>query len=224
MRAPPEVSVVVPVYDGEALLGRCIESLLAQEGHVVQVIVVDDGSRDATLAVATSFPVTVLRRAHRGVCAARNAGGACATAPFIGFCDHDDEWRPTKVARQVERLRAEPRLVGVLCGQEIVVADGVEHPPWLVRDAAGVLGGTNPISGLFRADAIAAVGGFDEHVRFGEDLDLLVRMRERGGEFAVLDDPLLVRHVHESNMSHELGSYGPGLFSALRRRARRSRV
>jgi glycosyltransferase involved in cell wall biosynthesis len=224
MAAPPEVSIVVPVYDGEALIGRCLESLLGQRGHQVEVIVVDDGSRDRTVEIATTYPVRVVRREHAGVSAARNTGVACATAPLIGFCDHDDEWRQTKVARQVEHLRRHPELVGVLCRQEIVLAPGVEHPAWLVRDWHGELGGTHPLSGLFRGDALVAVGGFDEAIASGEDLDLLVRLRERGGELGVLDERLLVRHVHEHNVSHRTPSYAPGVFEVFRRHARRSRV
>jgi len=188
------------------------------------VIVVDDGSRDRTVEIATTYPVRILRREHAGVSAARNAGIACATAPLIGFCDHDDEWRPTKVARQVDHLRRHPELVGVLCRQEIVLAPGVERPAWLVPDGRGDLGGTHPLSGLFRGDALVAVDGFDESIVDGEDLDLLVRLRERGGELGVLDERLLVRHVHLDNVSHRAPSYAPGVFEVLRRHARRSRV
>ena len=215
---------MVPVYDGEMLVGRCIESLLTQQGHTIEIVVVDDGSCDRSADVAASYPVRLVRRGHAGVSAARNAGVACATAPVIGFCDHDDEWRPTKVARQLSLLRDRPDLVGVLCRQEIVLAPRVTRPSWLVPDERGDVGGVHPLSGLFRVDAITEIGGFDEDIPLGEDLDLLVRLRERGGEIAMLDDRLLVRHVHEHNMSHRLKSYTPGVFEVLRRRARRSRV
>ena len=214
---------MVPVYDGETLVGRCIESLLAQQGHTIEVVVVDDGSRDRSIDVAAAYPVRLLRRDHAGVSAARNAGLACATAPVIGFCDHDDEWHPTKVARQLEHLH-QSGVVGVLCRQEIVLAPGVTRPSWLVPDERGDVGGVHPLSGLFRVDALTEIGGFDEDIRLGEDLDLLVRLREHGGEIVMLDDRLLVRHVHEHNMSHRLKSYTPGVFEVLRRHARRSRA
>lgn len=225
MHEPPVVvSVVVPVYNGERLIARCMESLLAQSDVTVDVIVVDDGSTDRSIEVASSFPVRVVARPHAGVSAARNAGLRVARAALIGFCDHDDEWLPTKAARQISYLDQHPEVASVLCRQEIVLPPGVDPPSWLQPDEQGDIGGPLPMSGLFRAEALAAVGGFDEELAGNEDLDLLVRMRELGYQSAVLDDRLVVRHVHDDNWSHGPGSYVPGLFEVLRRRAHRSRT
>jgi glycosyltransferase involved in cell wall biosynthesis len=218
------VSVVVPTFDGEALIERCLRSLLAQEGVALDVVVVDDGSRDRTAELASAYPVRVVVRSHEGVAAARNAGVHCARAPLVAFCDQDDEWRPSKAARQVAYLDDHPEAAAVLCRQEVVLAPGIEPPPWLVPDARGDLGGILPLSGLFRSEALAAVGGFDTALVGNDDLDLLVRLGEHGHRVDVLDEKLLVRHVHARNASHELGSYTPAIFDVLRRRVRRSRA
>ena len=81
-----------------------------------------------------------------------------------------------------------------------------------------------PVSGLFRRDLLESIGGFDETFDLGDDLDLLVRLRERGHEIAVLDDRLVVRHIHARNTSNGYASYASAIFEVYRRRARRART
>jgi glycosyltransferase involved in cell wall biosynthesis len=219
----PTVSVVVPAYDGAAFIDRCLESMLAQHSETIEVVVVDDGSTDGTADIVERYPeVRLVRGTHRGVAAARTAGIASASAPFIGFCDQDDEWLPDKAHRQADYLRTRPDVAAVLCRQRVVL-DEVDRPSWLVDDRAGDPGGVPPLSGLFRADALVALSGFVDSPLGNDDFDLLVRMRERGLRLEVLGDALVRRHVHDANASHDLGSYGPGVIEVLRRRARRAR-
>lgn len=214
----------MPTFDGMHLVGRCLRSLLAQDGELVEVIVVDDGSGDATVDVVSQFPdVRLVRVAHHGVAAARTTGIRLARAPFVGFCDQDDEWLPHKAAHQAAHLRAHPELAGVLCRQEVVL-DGVEQPAWLVPDGRGDLGGVLPLSGLFRAEALARVGGLDVALRGNDDFDLLVRLRATGLQLDVLREQLLRRHVHVANTSNTIGSYAPGMLEVLRRHLARSRA
>jgi GT2 family glycosyltransferase len=112
---PPEVSVVIPVYNRATLITRTIDCVLGQTYAHCHVIVVDDGSTDGTPEVVTARyagnpRVRLLRQENRGVSAARNAGLAVATGDYIAFLDSDDVWRPWKLTVQVaclERLRAE---------------------------------------------------------------------------------------------------------------------
>lgn len=88
----PRLSYVVPVYNGEALVGRCIESILDQQGDPPQVIVVDDGSTDATRDVVARYRSSVLSltQANAGPAAARNHGLRYVTGDLVCFIDHDD--------------------------------------------------------------------------------------------------------------------------------------
>lgn len=217
------VAVIVPTYNGEHLVGRCLDSLLAQRGETLEIIVVDDGSTDRTIDAVARYPtVRLVCSGHHGVAAARSAGVERTAARFIGFCDQDDEWLPDKAHRQVERLRSHGDLAAVLCRQEIVL-DGVDRPTWLIDDRRGDPGGVPPLSGLFRAEVFDRLGGFVDSDLGNDDFDLLVRMREGGLRFEVLDDVLVRRHVHDRNASHTLGSYTPGMIEVLRRRVRRAR-
>ena len=219
----PTVSVVVPTYQGAGLVERCLASLVSQDGEVLDIVVVDDGSPDATCDAVEAWPeARLVRQAHQGVAAARNAGVAAARAPFVGFCDQDDEWLPGKARTQAEHLRTHPD-VGAVLGQSEVVFDGVDRPAWLVDDQEGRPGGIQPLSGLFRAEALARVRGFIGTPAANDDFDLLVRLRDAGVRIDVTDALVMRRHIHEHNASHALGTYEHGMIDVLRRRAARAR-
>jgi len=101
------VSVIVPVYDVEAYLGRCVESILGQTHDAVEVILVDDGSPDACGPMCDAFAlrddrVRVIHKPNGGLSDARNAGLAVATGEFVTFVDSDDWVHP----EYVEQLRS----------------------------------------------------------------------------------------------------------------------
>src|SRR5689334_7474886 len=101
----PEVTVVIPTRDRAELLPRAVDSVLAQEGAAWELVLVDDGSTDATPAVFERYAqdprVRVLRLDPGGVSRARNRGVALGSAPWVAFLDSDDEWRPGKLAAQL---------------------------------------------------------------------------------------------------------------------------
>ncbi|HUC07767.1 MAG TPA: glycosyltransferase family A protein, partial [Solirubrobacterales bacterium] len=94
----PLVSVVIPAFDAERFLGESIESVLAQTYAPLETIVVDDGSNDGTVAVASAYSeVTVIEQANAGPSAARNRGFAASSGDFIAFQDADDLMTPDKL-------------------------------------------------------------------------------------------------------------------------------
>jgi GT2 family glycosyltransferase len=105
------VSVVIPSYNREQILGRAIESALRQTYTNVQVVVADDGSSDRTRTVAESYGarVTYVHQQNAGVAAARNLGLRHARGEFIAFLDSDDEWRPWKIDAELAALTRHPQ-------------------------------------------------------------------------------------------------------------------
>lgn len=102
----PLVSVIVPVWDVEKLLPRCLDSLLAQTHRPLEIIVVDDGSTDGSLAVMQGYAdahseVQVISQAHRGLGPARNAAVSVAQGEFVAFADADDWVEPDFIADTV---------------------------------------------------------------------------------------------------------------------------
>ncbi len=123
---PGLVSVIIPTYNRARLLGRAIESVLAQTYEPIEVIVADDGSTDDTADVVTRFGPRVRceRQANAGVSAARNLGLRRARGEFIAFLDSDDAWLPWKVAAQVALLRRRPEIGMVWTDMTAVDGEG----------------------------------------------------------------------------------------------------
>jgi glycosyltransferase involved in cell wall biosynthesis len=180
--APVRVSVVVPAFDEGAVIGDCLDSLLAQTCPSMEIVVADDGSRDDTVAVARRRGVPVLCLSHGGPARAKNAGARWARGDVVVFVDADLRLAPDCV----ERLAA-PILAGVEVGtftRDIGVANPDDRwgQCWSVR--RGVAPGTYMPAGVpdrwanFRAvdrRAFLAAGGYDD-AGYGEDMTLAPKL------------------------------------------------
>jgi len=125
----PLVSVIVPTYNRAMLLQAAIASVLCQSWQNFEVVVVDDGSTDATPAVVAEIAekdkrVRYLRRKNGGVSAARNTGLSQARGELIAFLDSDDAWLPWKLSMQVSALMALPDVGMVWTDMDAVGPDG----------------------------------------------------------------------------------------------------
>ncbi|MFM7270457.1 MAG: glycosyltransferase family 2 protein [Actinomycetes bacterium] len=107
----PLVTVVIPAWNAAELIGPTIESACAQTHPRTEVLVVDDGSSDATADLARSFgpPVRVVEQEHRGTAAACNTGFSAARGSVIALLRPGDRWAPTLIERCLERLGSDPR-------------------------------------------------------------------------------------------------------------------
>src|SRR4051812_3809183 len=174
-----------------------MESVLAQSLPAAEVVVVDDGSSDRSAAVAEEFgpPVRVLRKPHRGVSAARNAGVAESGAELIAFLDADDRMKPDRLERQAAAL-AEAPAPAIALGREEGLSDpGLEPPPQLDEGRRYATPYT-PMTLLAPRDAFDQVGPFDETMRMGQDTDWLLRALEAGFRPVLMEEALIVRRFH----------------------------
>jgi glycosyltransferase involved in cell wall biosynthesis len=198
------ISVIIPVFDGARWLAEALESARGQTLPPDEIVVVDDGSRDGSADLARRVPgVRVVEMAHAGVSSARNRGLAEATGDIIAWLDVDDVWAPEKLEVQVGLLEERPELGYTLCNQRVVLEPGMPRPGWLPppwMDDNAPCGGTCAL--VARAWAFERVGGFDPARHAGEDLDWMVRATEAGVAMAVVPRPLIVRRVHERNLTH----------------------
>ena len=114
----PTVSIIIPTYNREQLLGRAIKSVLAQTYQDFELIIVDDGSTDNTERLVKSFNSEKTRyirhRKNKGPAAARNTGIRSAKGDYIAFQDSDDEWMPEKLEKQMRAFTTAPPEVGVV--------------------------------------------------------------------------------------------------------------
>jgi glycosyltransferase involved in cell wall biosynthesis len=194
----PAVDFIIPVYNAAEFLGEALESVLAQEYERFRIIAIDDGSTDDSAAIVEEYPeVMLIRQENQGPAAARNAGLAAAEAPYVALHDADDLLPPNKLRVQIGHLEEHPEVACVLGRQE-----WIDPPTWLPRDALfGELGGIPLPSAVFRTAVLRELGGFDPSFRTGEDVDLLMRLREAKHGITVLPDVVLYRRYHGSNLS-----------------------
>jgi glycosyltransferase involved in cell wall biosynthesis len=211
---PPTVSAVIPVHNGQAYLAQAIDSVLSQSCPVVDCLVIDDGSTDATPDVVSRFgeAVTYVRQARAGVSSARNHGARLARGALVAFLDHDDVWLPDKLALQTDTLqRGDPTMV--LCGVEMIDSAGAPLGCKRLRaDSDLVTGmllfdGTETVScsstGLMRRETLLAMGGFDPALGMSADWDLLMRVLLEG-KIDYVDRPLVRYRVHDAGMSRSV--------------------
>jgi glycosyltransferase involved in cell wall biosynthesis len=198
----PSVSVVVAVRDGERYLAEALDDAFRQTLAPLEVIVVDDGSRDRTVDVAREFPVLLLRSEARGASAARNTGLKRARGDVIASLDHDDRWEPDKLEKQVAHLPPGP-LAYVLCQLAVFLEPGTTRPGW-VRDEYLTEGfpATGASSLLAWRTTFERVGGYDTTLDFGEDADWLLRANHLGASRGFVDEILVRYRIHDANSSH----------------------
>ncbi len=211
------VSVVVPVFNGEAFVAEALQSILGQSRPPSQVIVVDDGSTDATPTVLASFSdaIEIVRQENRGSSAAMNAGVARATEPFLAFCDADDRWTARKLEVQFDHLELRPDLDAVFAhAREFFDAEHMTRAPTALRspfeNAPAWLAGT----ALVRKASFDRVGAFDTTFAACEFLDWIARARDADLRVEMIFDVLLERRIHGANLTADTG-YGRALAETL---------
>lgn len=222
---PGLVSVVVPVFDGQSYLAEAVESVLAQDYEPIEVIAVDDGSRDGSAEILARYStITVIRQSNTGCTGARNTGIVSSRGEYVAFIDQDDRWRAGKLRRQVAALTAAPEAGYSLGNINLFLEPGCPVPAWM--GARGWLVGTTrvgymPGTMVVRRTTFDELGIFDTRFQIGSDADWLVRARDAGIPAAIVPEIVLDKRVHTNNLSsHPDGSSDmlTVLAASLRRR------
>tara|TARA_R110002167_G_scaffold175299_2_gene374535 strand:+ start:701 stop:1636 length:936 start_codon:yes stop_codon:yes gene_type:complete len=210
--ASPLVSVVIPAFDAAATIERAVTSVLAQDYRHIEVILVDDGSRDDTAARAESLRdprLRVLRLPdNRGASAATNAGIAACRGSLVAFQDADDEWLPGKLSKQVAAIQRDPAISFVCTGLTHIYPDrriddiaGFPPGPELWKQLLARTLVAKPCV-LARRDALRRAGPFDESLATAEDQDMWIRLALRG---VVVEIPEILVLVHRQPGSLSAG-------------------
>jgi glycosyltransferase involved in cell wall biosynthesis len=209
----PRLSVIIPAFNAARYLGPALASVLAQTGADDEIIVVDDGSTDATAVVAARFgpPVTTLRQARAGPSAARNHGLARAQGALIGLLDADDRWPPDSLPQRVAYLRDHPEVEivqGLIQDLRPVPAAASAGRCWM--PVAPPYHGVSLCSALFRRAVFQRVGPLDARLDNSEDTDWLIRAWEHGVVKAVLPLVSLYYRRQDNSLSQRstLPNYG----------------
>lgn len=194
------VSCIIPVHNGAAFIGEALESIFAQKGPVLEVVVVDDGSTDASARIAASFAgVRVVSRSQGGVAAARNDGLRSAYGDYVAFLDADDLWLPGKLDAQLAALAVEPApAYCVTMARHVVTdADGTVPP----GDPGDVKLGRLMQCLLARRADFDRVGPLDTGTSTRADQDWFLRADQTGLKQVVVPEVFTIRRIHGDNHS-----------------------
>lgn len=211
------VSVIMPVYNGGQLLREAIESALAQTYSPIEIIVVDDGSTDATPEILASFGSRIvhIRQTNSGAAVARNAAMQASSGEYLAFLDADDLWEPEKLATQIAYFEQHPDVDLVATGWRVNAA--VEASDMLgnstksttITDIDPAISGwiynellllcvLHTTTVVVRRKLIDRIGYFDPGLRRGQDYDYWLRA-SRVTPIHRLDAKLSVYRLHEGN-------------------------
>ena len=236
MSSAPRVSVVIPCHNQGRYLSDAIDSVLDQTYANIEIIVVDDGSPDATQAIIRGYgdKVRSVLQAHRGVCAARNSGVRASTGTYLQYLDADDRLEREKIRRQVEFLERHPHIGIVYSDVRYFTTENPlerSHGPWadpLGRPWVGELWRAPgsmliklahrnilPINcPLVRKQVANLVGRWNETLHAGEDWEYWIRCAATGVKFHFEDLPgtLALVRLHDSSASTNRSKMEAGSF------------
>lgn len=229
----PKISIVIPAYNASNYLSKAIDSALAQTYPDVEVIVVNDGSRDdgATERIALSYgdKIRYLSKENGGSSSALNMGIANMTGEWFSWLSHDDLYVPEKLERQVRYLESlrlsEEDLAGqvLFSASDLIDGDGryirracrreslriarrmsqAEDNRYLIAEPTKY--SFHGCSCLVHKRVFEAVGAFDEDLWLLNDLDLWFRIYSAGYKIHYLPEPLVKGRVHAKQISKSIG-------------------
>ena len=205
-----EVSVIIPTYNREKFISECVQSVLAQTLSAREIIIVDDGSTDATYNIlrdlgfnSLSTKKTVLRyffQQNRGVSSARNLGIKEARSEYIALLDSDDLWLKSKLDRQVSAFQNDTQSSRLCHTDEIWIRNGVrvnQHKKHKkhggnVFQSCLKLCCISPSSAMMHRSVFEDFGFFDEDLPACEDYDFWLRYSAKE-DVNFIDEPLIIK-------------------------------
>ncbi|MDT8426995.1 MAG: glycosyltransferase [Methyloprofundus sp.] len=204
----PLISVVMPCFNGAEFLGRSIDSVFEQTYPHLELIVVNDGSTDGSLALLNAIQdsrLILINQQNTGVCKARNRAIRQAKGEFIAFLDADDTWEPDCLFKLYQAFIKQPETVLAYCGWQNIGLSGGRGAPFIPPDYQRQ---SNKLECLFenccwpihatltRRLAIEQVGGFDESLLTSEDFLLWLKIASQQ-LICLVPEVLAYYHFHE---------------------------
>ena len=222
------VSVIIPVFNGQAYLTDSLRSVASQSFSDIEIIVVDDGSTDSTFEVTQAFGdrrLRYIRQDRAGAAAARNRGVDLANSPLLAFLDADDIWIDQKLSLQIASLQRGDGEMIFANVEEFITPDRLQELESHIKLHAGSRPFIYSSTLLMRRADFQRVGPFDIRWRVGEFVGWYARAIDLGLKSAMLPQVLARRRLHDANVGRldhaHRGQYARVIKSVLDRRAGR---
>ncbi|MCP4194764.1 MAG: glycosyltransferase family 2 protein [Planctomycetaceae bacterium] len=222
----PTVSCIIPVFNGAEYLKEALESVFSQSYSPIEIIVVDDGSTDATPNILESYGdrIQSLRQENAGPSAARNRGVQQSTGQLLCFLDADDIWVVDKTESQVAQLEDESH-PGICTGyQKNFWIESLHEEELDAQNSALSEPHPGPSSTLMvRRSVFELIGLFDPQLRHRDTAAWLIKAREAGVKIVESEQLWVHRRIHLNNLSRNRGTQDADeLFSLIRKRQLKS--
>ncbi|MCL2701827.1 MAG: glycosyltransferase [Phycisphaerae bacterium] len=210
--ASPNVTVIIPAYNGAAFIKDALASVARQTYQDFEVILVDDGSTDATFEIVSEVAkdwdkLWVIRAEHGGLACARNRALSQANGQWIALLDADDLWLPNKLAKSIAFLESNPPLSVVYHPMNLIRRDGKPFRGRYVRCKTGQV--TEPLfhrgfiydpSVVFHRRVVDTVGPFDQSLPVCVGYEFWLRVSTRF-DIGLINEPLALRRCHEDSLT-----------------------
>lgn len=193
----------MPVFNGEKYVKEALDSIFCQTYKNFEVICIDDGSTDNSLSILESFgdKITILKSINCGASEARNKGLRIAKGEYIAFLDADDLWVENKLELQIKKLEENPDLDILFTNMQCFISPELSDEVKKLRYCPpGVTPGQIPSSVILHKSLFEKVGYFDPRFKNGQFVDWLVRAKDKGLMIGLVEETLLLRRIHETNI------------------------
>lgn len=209
-------TIIIPVYNGERFLKETVQSVLKQHYRPVEIIVVDDGSSDETALIAKSHnEIKYIFQNNQGQTAAMNAGLLAANGKYISFLDADDILLPEKLSRHIDYLDEHQ-------GVDIVMSKMKNFKDPSFESGAAISFKIDEsenhtfATATIRKTLFEKIGNFNTLYKHAKEMDWLFRAKEAGAHIEIDQSTVLLRRLHDSNMSYNTEAKSSEYIHALK--------
>lgn len=226
----PLISVIMAVHNGKDCIKNAIDSILNQSFSNFELLIIDDGSIDATPQILVAYEqkdprIRIISQKNTGLTIALNNGIKQACGKYIARQDVDDVSLLSRFEKQVALMEKNPSLV-LIGGNSIdIYPDGTEmewgwHPPKELQKTVFYKTPFSHSTAMFRKDVYEKLGGYDESFKTSQDMEFWMRFAKIG-RIAMIKEPVIRRHIHSSSISAK--RKGRQLYDATRARFKHAR-
>ncbi len=213
----PKVSIIIPTYNSSLFIKRTIESVIDQTFKDWELLIADDCSTDETFKIVeeiakenNKIKIFKTPKNSGGPALSKNIAMEKAQGEYIAFLDHDDEWLPEKLEKQIEYFKEnKDKKIGLVsCGANLINEKGIcfsQYNPNKVKYSFPDILLRNPIysnsSVMIKREVIDLVGGRDTDMKYSEDWDMWIRIAKAGYDLCFVNQILFNYHFHSNNVT-----------------------